>query len=1234
MCGISGIIQIRSKWNRQELTQKLEIMSRQVAHRGPDDQGVWVSPSSRLGFAHRRLSIVDLSSDGKQPMFSHDGRFVITFNGEIYNYKEIKQKLAAKGAKFVTQTDTEVLIESYRIYGRDCLQVFDGMFAFVLYDTEKDEIFAARDPFGEKPFYYAWVRGAFVFASELSAISCFPEFTRSTNRILLSKFLCLQYFDGEDTVYEHAYKLRPGHCFTLKQDGNFKIQQYFEFRPKGSELDCREEDLVDELESILTRNIERRLQADVAVGGFLSGGVDSAVVMALATKKLGVKIQTFTIGFEGWRGSEHEQAERVARYLGTHHTTQLLTSNDLKLFDLIVRKVDEPNADTSLLPTYFLSKLARQNVKVALSGDGADELFGGYGRYFATLAEENHGIRSQKLGERYYSNRILVFDEKEVINIVGEIPSEVRDFFQYLKEEVNRSDLSPIDCMRKTDVEHYLPGAVLSKVDRMSMRNGLEVRTPFLNLDIARFAEKLPPRLLANGQNGKILLKKLACRYLPEEWVNLPKKGFGLPPSNWGDGKLYDQVVADVAQTRDRSHFWMDQVKVRQWLKNCHAEKDSNTYKLWCFSHLKEFIKNQEVKPCKEHNHPIPWLMLSLSLAKCKRKTVVFTSVSPGSLIDTTSQCIRVFPLWDCFGGAEFDWLHKFSHVWELVCKQFGEKPEQVAFHGSSYEDIAAHKDFLLFQGVKKILFYEQHAWSQIYLKNWPPQFQGKSRTPPIFFDGNSNEFVDYNWCQSRSDLLEMTRNTFCLTPIPVESSFVPEREKLFSKDTPKRAVALLREIFLAINFRREENIHLCNLRKVLSKGKKRTDLKNNSKKIIFILPNLSPGGAERQACNLIIQLKRRGFEVKLFVLLATVGDGGHYAYLLEKEKIEIINVSNVHERINISEILQVLPQENLAILGHPSYFVRNQLLPVFTHIFNENPAMVVCLLDIANLAGGIAALLAGVPKVVISFRNINPTFFSFYQKWYYRYYQSLIPAPNLVLTGNSIFGNENYAKWLKISAGKINLLRNGIEFSRLNITSETEQAELRKQLSFGRDDPIMGGIFRLSLEKRPKLFIQVFMLVKQSLPNLKGFVLGSGPMRQELDSQLHDKGLKNSLKLLGVVEDISPYISMADVIVQTSNAEGTANSIIEAQYLKKPVVITSAGGASESLIDGETGYLVLSDQPEEIAELVINLIQDKGKSRQMGERGKVFVENTFSLSAAAAKIDEYYVHGNEIVEK
>jgi asparagine synthase (glutamine-hydrolysing) len=375
MCGIAGLINLSGSHSREELLAMVSGMAARLSHRGPDDYGVWIDERAYCALAHRRLSIIDTSANGHQPMESENGDAVITYNGELYNYKEIRRQLQARGQTFRTDTDTEVFLKKLIYDGADALSSIDGMFALGLYNKKTQELLLARDPFGEKPLYYAQFNGLFAFSSEVTAIAGLPDFSAVVARESIEQYLLLQYIHAPRSIYRDIAKLQPGHVLKLSSQGGIQTSRYFQFSPAEIKTDQDLDDLADELEDILSRSIERRLMSDVPLGLFLSGGIDSSLVAALCAKKLGVHIQSFTIGFNDKEVSEHLEARAIAQFLQTDHKEKLFDENIAGMAATISRCLDEPNADTSCLPTYLLSQFARQNVTVALSGDGGDEMF-------------------------------------------------------------------------------------------------------------------------------------------------------------------------------------------------------------------------------------------------------------------------------------------------------------------------------------------------------------------------------------------------------------------------------------------------------------------------------------------------------------------------------------------------------------------------------------------------------------------------------------------------------------------------------------------------------------------------------------------------------------------------------------------------------------------------------------------------------------------------------------------
>src|ERR1044072_399487 len=426
MCGIAGIVRSgRSSLAPPEMTALVEAMDSTIAHRGPDANGVWSDPAGRCVLGHLRLAIIDTSPAGRQPMATGDGRWQITFNGELYNFQEIRPALQAAGIALRGRTDTEVLIESIALWGTEAFTRFDGQFALGAFDTLSGELLLARDPFGEKPLYYMELpAGDFAFASELQALERLPGFDATVDIDAVAEVLSFQYIGAPRTIYGSVRKLPPAHW--LRRDANGKITtgRYYQFRPGLSGFSDRPmNDLADELEDILTRSIRRRLIADVPLGAFLSGGVDSSTVCALVRRKLGLPIMTFSTGFGGAPESEHLTPRAFAEHLGTDHHEEILTQNAAAFLLHAGQYLDEPNGDSSCLPTYLLSRFARRHVTVAVSGDGGDELFGGYGRYFATCDElalrRRGGLPSWSPGGAYYGSRILIMVEQQVADLFG-----------------------------------------------------------------------------------------------------------------------------------------------------------------------------------------------------------------------------------------------------------------------------------------------------------------------------------------------------------------------------------------------------------------------------------------------------------------------------------------------------------------------------------------------------------------------------------------------------------------------------------------------------------------------------------------------------------------------------------------------------------------------------------------------------------------------------------------------
>lgn len=582
MCGIVGLADRVHCLDDEALCAAIVAMRDRLAHRGPDDAGLIFDSGARLGLAHRRLSIVDLSDAGSQPMVSSCGRYVLTYNGEIYNCEELRS--AVPRVHWRGHSDTEAVLEYLAVRGPAGIADLNGMFAFALYDRRDRELILARDRFGQKPLYYTGGPGWFTFASELSALRTIPWFDRSIDRDALAVYLLLQYVHQPRTIHRDALKLPPGSWLRIQLGETIRIGQpecYFEWKPihRADPLrnDRPVEELIDELEDLLDQSVRRRLMSDVPLGVLLSGGVDSALIASSMVRVTGEPVQSFSIGFEGSSESEHTHAREAAAHIGTAHCDDILQPEVIELLPTVVAALDEPLGDSSCLPTWLLARLARQNVKVVLTGDGGDELFGGYQRYAETLREQvslAHRLRYVASRRRrwspadaYCSPRFWMFMPDDIEGWLGEMPPFACETGESMRRALRGEARPLIDRMRELDARTYLPGAVLAKVDRMTMAHGLEARNPFLDPSVAAFAARLPAVLSADARQLKPALRRLVARRLPPAWATRPKRGFGLPAAAWSHAimlQLCDSLLlsgdARICEVLDRSAVarWVD----------------------------------------------------------------------------------------------------------------------------------------------------------------------------------------------------------------------------------------------------------------------------------------------------------------------------------------------------------------------------------------------------------------------------------------------------------------------------------------------------------------------------------------------------------------------------------------------------------------------------------------------------------------------------------------------------
>lgn len=582
MCGIIGII---SK-NPVQDKAILKIARDTMQHRGPDDAGEWWSEDGRVGLAHRRLSIIDLSPLGHQPMKSSEGDICIVFNGEIYNYRELKKELEQKGYRFSSNSDTEVILNSYKEWGRDCLSHLNGMFAFVLFDKKKNFAFGARDRAGEKPLFYSIKNNTLCFSSELKGILNSNFVDRKINPNALDCYLGMGYVPGDLCIIQGVKKLPPAHAMEFDlNSGSFKVWKYWSL-PEYVVSEKSETDLLKELEELLEDSVKRQLISDVPVGILLSGGVDSSLVTAMASRS-NSKIKTFTIRFPGYgKYDETEHARLIARHFGTEHIELEAEESTVDLLPLLARQFDEPIIDSSMIPTYLVSKLIRKYCTVALGGDGGDELFGGYGHHSSLIWQQKkigalplNLIRNpiSKLAEislpigykgRNWLQGLGTDFEKGLPQITAYFDRSSRknlmkrDYSLPLSSEKIREKRIPrtndiLQRATRMDFETYLPEDILVKVDRASMLSSLEVRAPILDYRIIEFAYKYVPSFLKANEQGekKILMKRLCSKVLPPEFDKKRKQGFSIPLASWLQKGTWKDYIYDILLNSKDSFF-------------------------------------------------------------------------------------------------------------------------------------------------------------------------------------------------------------------------------------------------------------------------------------------------------------------------------------------------------------------------------------------------------------------------------------------------------------------------------------------------------------------------------------------------------------------------------------------------------------------------------------------------------------------------------------------------------
>lgn len=636
MCGITGFWDTSKQVSTEKLCVIAQQMSNALIHRGPDDEGIWVDAEVGIALGHRRLAIVDLSSEGRQPMISADGLYAIVFNGEIYNFLELREKLERLGHRFRGHSDTEVMLAAFSQWGLDgAVKRFNGMFAFALWNRQERVLHLGRDRLGEKPLYYGWMGSTFLFGSELKALKAHPSFKTEINRDALTLFLRFNCVPAPYSIYQGIYKLPPGTVLTWNGVDAHPTPESYWSAKETAELGIAkpfigsESEAVNQLNALLQDAVGMRMVADVPLGAFLSGGIDSSTVVALMQAQTSQPVKTFTIGFyeDGYNEAQH--AKVVAQHLGTDHTELYVTPEEARaVIPKLPMLYDEPFADASQVPTFLVSQLARAHVTVSLSGDGGDELFGGYNRYFwgrsiwqtigwmpstlrqtaahtltsispqtwdigfakfngllpAKFKQPNPGDQLHKLAEilavpdpeTMYTRLVSHWKQPEVIVVGGiEPPTALSDRQRWaqLPDFTQR--------MMYLDTVTYLPDDILVKVDRASMGVSLEARIPLLDHRVVEFACRVPLSMKIRNVQGKWLLRQVLYKYVPKNLIERPKSGFGIPLDSWLRAPLRDWAEALLDEDRLRSEGFFHPQPIRQkWAEHLSGDRNWQYY-LW-----------------------------------------------------------------------------------------------------------------------------------------------------------------------------------------------------------------------------------------------------------------------------------------------------------------------------------------------------------------------------------------------------------------------------------------------------------------------------------------------------------------------------------------------------------------------------------------------------------------------------------------------------------------------------
>ena len=633
MCGIIGLIDFNNKFGKKNIINILQKALKSQSFRGPDNNSFWLHENNQVALAHNRLSIIDLSSNGNQPMTSNSGNFVISYNGEVYNYLSLKRELE-KDVSFKGNSDTEVILEYISKFGlENSVKNMDGMFSLALWDEKKRSIYLARDKIGIKPIYWTLNNDFFFFCSDLRCLKTIPNFDPKINKTSLSQLLKYGYIRAPNSIFENVHKLKPGEILSVdifRKKINYKYWDSKSLKNYSKFSGLSSHQIDSEIEKKITQSIKSSMISDVPTGAFLSGGIDSSLLVSIMNNHT-KNLKTFSIGFNENKYNEAQHSKKIAKYLGTDHHELYLSDNDL--LDVIPKLPEiysEPFGDSSQIPTYLVSKMSKKYVKVVLSGDGADELFGGYNRYF--YADKIRAMKRlvpkflltniSKLFLYFFQRYGLQFYERFNISRIPQLMDKLKKVFLILSEKdsfiyetlistkhnsdklikdftssINLGLNDGLDCknffefMQLEDMLHYLPDDILTKVDRASMFCSQEVRVPYLNKDVIESSWKLDQKF----KEKKIILKRILNNYLPEDLFLRPKMGFGVPLGEWLTGKLHSWMHDTLDRKKIIEEGFYDYDEIFK-IKENKINIINNKYLLWNVLTFQAWLDNFKKK--------------------------------------------------------------------------------------------------------------------------------------------------------------------------------------------------------------------------------------------------------------------------------------------------------------------------------------------------------------------------------------------------------------------------------------------------------------------------------------------------------------------------------------------------------------------------------------------------------------------------------------------------------------